>query len=111
MTQLTKDDCSWLNSYRTLLEIRYPNLLRNITIFGSKARGDGRDDSDLDVMITIRDGDWKLKWEIEGLGYELAVGGATVPTIMIITEEEKEELQNRESSFLETVQREGVPIP
>lgn len=111
MTRLNQDDRIWLIAYRNLLESRYPNLLRDITIFGSKARGDSRDNSDLDVLITIRDGDWKLKWEIEGLGYELAVGSSTVPTITILTVAEKEELQNRESTFLETVQREGVPIP
>lgn len=110
MMQLNQDDQQWLENFRSTLDFQYPNLVDEIMIFGSKARGDDREDSDLDVLLTIREGDWKLKWEIEGLGYELAVGSKTVPTIMILTEKEKEEMLNRRSSFLETLQREGETV-
>jgi len=104
---LTDDDRKWLAAYRKALDCQFPGLVKEMAVFGSKARGDDRDDSDLDLFLTIRSGDWKLKWRMEGLGYELAVGTPTVPSIMIITEEEKTQLAERQSSFYERVQEEG----
>lgn len=35
-------------------------LVEQIIIFGSKARGTATADSDLDLLVVIREGDWRL---------------------------------------------------
>lgn len=37
---------------------RYGAKLRGVFLFGSRARGDNRPDSDADVAVVIADGDW-----------------------------------------------------
>lgn len=37
---------------------RYGDSLRGVFLFGSRARGDNRPDSDADVAVVIADGDW-----------------------------------------------------
>ena len=104
------EDQSWLDAYQKALDEQYPGLVQEVIVFGSKARGDDRQYSDFDVFMVIREGDWRLKWELEGLGYELAIGTNTIPTIMIFTEQEKYGMEERQSSFYETVMEEGVKI-
>lgn len=104
------EDQSWLDAYQKALDEQYPGLVQEIIVFGSEARGDDRQYSDLDVFMVIRDGDWRLKWELEGLGYELAIGTNTIPTVMIFTEKEREKTEEKQSSFNESVMEQGVVI-
>jgi uncharacterized protein len=45
--------------------------IAELKIFGSRARGTGRPDSDIDVLYTLRPG-CRLGWEIDQLADELA---------------------------------------
>ncbi len=110
MLTLNPDEQVWLQEYKKALEEQYPGLVQDFIIFGSKARGDAREDSDLDVLLIIREGDWRFKKQVEELGYELAIGTLAIPTILIYTVEEKVQRLQRQSSFLETVQEEGISV-
>jgi|SRR3989344_2903353 len=45
--------------------------IERAAVFGSVARGDAREDSDIDILITIGDAQLSL-WDMEGLRDELA---------------------------------------
>ncbi len=110
MLSLNEDEKIWLEQYRRLLNERYPGLVEDLIIFGSKARGDAHPDSDLDVMMVVKKGDWRLKNEMADLGNELAVGTNCVPTIMVYTQAEREERIRNESIFMEIVDQEGIVV-
>ena len=57
MLKLDTVEQSWLNDYRQALDSDFPDLVEDIVIFGSKARGDAGPDSDLDVLVVIREAD------------------------------------------------------
>ncbi|MCC7045399.1 MAG: nucleotidyltransferase domain-containing protein [Alphaproteobacteria bacterium] len=42
-----------LAAYRARLESIYGSRLRQLILFGSRARGDAREDSDIDLMIVL----------------------------------------------------------
>jgi len=104
------EDQSWLDAYQKALDEQYPGLVQEIIVFGSKARGDDRQYSDFDVFMVICEGDWRLKWELEGLACELSIGTNTIPTVMIFTEHEKKEMEEKQSSFYENVLDEGIKV-
>ena len=70
---------------------------------GSKARGDARADSDLDVLVVIREGDWHFKEALTRLGYDLAIGTEVVPSLHVYTVAEWEHLRKHASAFREVV--------
>ena len=49
MLQLMSDEQQWLEEYRRILDEKFPGLVEEMIIFGSKARGTATEDSDLDV--------------------------------------------------------------
>src|SRR5690606_32264185 len=51
-----------LRSFARAVEGMYGERLRGIYLFGSRARGDHRPESDADVAIVLADGDWQ-RWE------------------------------------------------
>ena len=110
MLKLTPDEQTWLEAYRRVLDERFSGLVDTFLIFGSKARGDAGPDSDLDVLLVIREGDWRLKDAITLPGYDLALGTDAVPSIQVYTVDEWHQFRERESVFQEAVERDGVPI-
>src|SRR5579863_8694650 len=44
-----------LKRFRAALEVAYGDRIERIVLFGSRARGDAREDSDYDVAVFLRD--------------------------------------------------------
>jgi predicted nucleotidyltransferase len=108
--KLSHEEEQWLKDYQKLLAQGFPELVERIVIFGSKARETATADSDLDILLVIREGDWKLKDLVTEPGYELAIGTNVVPSIMVYTHEEWEQYQQDEAPFWRTVTRDGVVV-
>lgn len=108
--KLTSEEEIWLKSYREALVQQFPGVAEQIIIFGSKAKGTATEDSDLDLLVVIREGDWRVKDAITQPGYLLAVDTNAVPSIIVLTKEEWESLHRREAPFWQTVQRDGVVV-
>lgn len=108
--KVTPGEELWLKNYRETLAQQFPGLVEQLIIFGSKARGTSTEESDLDLLVVIREGDWRVKDAITRPGYLLAVDTNAVPSIIVLTSEEWESLHRREAPFWQTVQRDGVVL-
>ena len=107
---LTAEEQTWLTAYRKALNTHFPGLIDELIIFGSKARGRATEDSDLDMIVLIREGDWKTKKAVARPGYLLAIDTSAVPSLMVFTREEWERHRQLEAPFWQTVSRDGVAV-
>ena len=110
MLQLTADERDWLANYRQTLRTLFPGLIEEIVIFGSKARGDAGPDSDVDVLIILREGDRKTRWQVLDLGHEIAGASDALPSIMVYTKTEWMEREREGSPFYRSVVCDGVRV-
>lgn len=107
---LTPEEQRWLEAYRKALADQFPGLVEEILIFGSKARGEARPDSDLDVLLIVRNDAAHLKRELRRVGYLLAATGEVVPSIFAYSQQEWESRKNSGSPFRKAVERDAVKI-
>ncbi len=110
MLTLHPEEQTWLDEYRKVLDERHPGTVLRMVIYGSKARGDAREDSDLDVLLVVKDGTDHLKLPLREIGYELAVVSDAVPSILAYTQEEWEDRKRRGFPFQQAVEHEGVSV-
>lgn len=110
MLTLTAEEQAWLDAYCHALHAQFPGLIHDMIIFGSKARGTARPDSDLDIVLVLREGDWHLKNAVTLPGYDLAIGTNVVPSLQVYTAAEWRQLRVRQSVFQEVVERDGVSV-
>ncbi len=59
MTGVPADAADRLSDFKHSLEHSLPGIVAKIVLFGSRARGDARSDSDYDLAVLLRDGSHK----------------------------------------------------
>ena len=52
--KLSSEDQAWLREYREILSRDFPGLVQQIILFGSKAKGTAKPNSDIDLVIVER---------------------------------------------------------
>jgi len=104
--------------YQARLLARFPQRIRRIALFGSKARGEAGPESDLDVLVVLgdgqqsRDGFYPLgltdpAWrEIVGMTFDLLMEYGVDISPTVISEAEFEE----HPPLVQTVIREGIEL-
>lgn len=71
-----------LDDFVTAVRRHYGARLVDILVFGSRARGDARADSDVDLAVILEDGDWPF-WSEKGLLSDLAFDALIEPGLWI----------------------------
>ena len=79
-------------------------------VYGSKARGDAHEDSDIDVLLVLKNEAEQLKRPLRHIGYDLAATSYAVPSIMAYTQAEWDRLRVLRSAYREAVERDGVDV-
>lgn len=80
----------------------------SITLFGSRARGEGDDESDIDVLIILGESSLEIDWRISEITADYMLEYDVSLSPIIFTEEEWSTNKERGSFFVENVEKEGV---
>ena len=99
-------------SFASQLRSILGNRLSQIIVYGSYARGDYNDYSDVDVMILVKMSEAEIK-EIENEIYDLAFEiemSTGVDISPVIKNEEQYEYWSDTLPYYRNIKREGVPI-
>ena len=102
---LTQGERQAVDALVESLQRQYPDRIRDVILFGSKARGDSHPDSDIDILILVDDDDWRFSHAISriaariSLNYDVLLGPRVVG-----------QTRWRRSILYSTVSGEGVPL-
>jgi len=102
------------NEARALKELREELFAKyriiDIRLYGSKARGEGREDSDLDIMIEIPEYDRAVVAEIDDIIYRINLEHDVFISALVFGKDELEQGPMSEAPIYKVIQREGVPL-
>jgi uncharacterized protein len=107
---LKRSERAWLKAYREELRAMHADLLEQMIVYGSKARGDAGPESDVDVLLILKNKAKGRKRELRAVGHLLAAGTDVLSSIMVYTRREWDQLAAFDSPYRRNVEREGVPV-
>ena len=92
---------------RRVLE-RYKDKIDSIILFGSVARGEAKEDSDIDVLIVVKKEDFKLRRALIGVAFDILLETGKDISVKVLSKNEFEDRRN--FSFLRNIISEGVKL-
>jgi predicted nucleotidyltransferase len=87
---------------------RFPGRIARFVLFGSKARGEGQPDSDIDVLVIVRGEDWRMSNAISTLAARVSLEKEVLLGPIVIGQERWERMERERFSLARNVVREGV---
>jgi predicted nucleotidyltransferase len=70
---LTPQEREAVDVFVEALQRQYPDRVRDVILFGSKARGDSRPDSDIDLLILVDDDHWRFSHAISRIAARVSL--------------------------------------
>jgi predicted nucleotidyltransferase len=104
---LTEEEQRALERFKNAIRLLLKDNLLTLRLFGSKARGEGTEESDLDVLVVLRARDRAVCRQIvaEALEVDLTYGTNLAPTIL--SAEEYRQNQEYQTPFYRNLERES----
>lgn len=81
-----------------------------LTLFGSKARGDDRPDSDLDVLVITSKNDWRIRNKIYSAATDALLDNSVLISPKTLSRRQFQRLKQDQAPFIINVMRDGVKI-
>ncbi len=105
---MKKEDCLLVDRFAEKVRSLLPDAA--IWIFGSRARGDARSDSDIDLLIVLGKVTPRVDRMIRDIAWEIGFENERVITTVLLEREEFEHGPMSESTLVANVLREGVTV-
>lgn len=99
-----------LTDLKKSLEDFLGDRLLRMVLFGSTARGDYRNESDVDIALIIRGLSRELKHQILDRVAEIELENLMPLSVLVFSEEEFNRLKKRERRIALDIEREGFPL-
>ena len=89
---------------------RYGSVLVDVRLFGSCARGEMREDSDVDVAVVLERVDWRTKRDVIDLASSIGLEHDVLLSPTVLDRGTFERWRAQERLFVMDIQREGMPL-
>jgi uncharacterized protein len=105
---LTKNYRLTLKDLKEKLVRELGDQLCSLVLYGSVARGDFNRESDIDILVILKDK--KLEEKVSDIRYDVDIKNDTVTTFFIVTPHEIERIIQKGFPFINNVLKEGQVI-
>ena len=112
MIVATNLDLPPINDLRDHLLSRLPGLIQRIVMYGSYARGEAGEDSDVDVLVVMEECSPSVVEETRAVRYEVMERYQYHPllSLLILSDKDWRGLSERSAGLKHNIEREGITI-
>ena len=84
--------------------------LRHVRLFGSRARGEGHEHSDLDIALIVAPGGRARRYAVYDLAFDVGLEHSVDLAPLVLEEQQLQELKRRERLVALDIEREGIAL-
>jgi len=107
---LTKDQRATVFGYLKILQEKYRDKIGQVVLFGSVARGESDEESDVDIMIVLKNGSRKLRDEISMASFDLILRNNVILSPMVMDRKTYEWHKKYRDPLYNDIERDGIDL-
>ena len=107
---LTNTERESLETLVQRLYARYDDQIQSVVLFGSKARGDAKGDSDIDVLVVLTNDDPYLRSKIRRLAARVSLEYDILISLFAVGRSHWENLSGYRFPIYQAIQAEGITL-
>lgn len=105
---MNKTDARIIKNFKSLVAKRAK--VHDVIVFGSRARGNATEESDLDVLVVVESLDGQIERYISDCAWDAGFPDDIVIVPIVISAQALKDSPIRSSAFIKTIYREGLRI-
>jgi|WetSurMetagenome_2_1015567.scaffolds.fasta_scaffold323722_3 uncharacterized protein len=106
---MTENEKELVQKFKSLLEDHLH--VYSVVVFGSRARGDSSQESDLDVLVVIEETEtWQVRKFVYDCAWEAGFESGIVVSPIIFSRDRWENSPERASLLAVAIREEGIPV-
>jgi predicted nucleotidyltransferase len=113
LSRLSRQDQAAVESFVRRLREVYGEELSRATLFGSRARGDAREDSDFDFLVVLEvepDSYWRHWRTVADLAWEVELSMGVAISFVLKTAESYSRMLRRRPLLVREIERDGITL-
>ncbi|NCQ35203.1 nucleotidyltransferase domain-containing protein [bacterium] len=110
LDRLSISEAEAVRTFVRAVNERFPGMATRIVLFGSKARADSQAESDIDVLVVVRQEDWRISNAISTLAARISLEQGVLLGPIVIGQERWERMGREKFSLYRNVAREGLVL-
>ena len=107
---LTTDERGAVTRFLVSVREAFPDQDVSGTLFGSRARGEGDAESDVDVLVVVTSDDLPVRRRIFDLAYEVFLQTEVLVSPLVLSREGLAELRQNGRRLAKEIERDGVAV-
>lgn len=107
---LSTEEKSALKNFKNLLKQILGKQLIELKLFGSKARGDDRPNSDMDVLIIVATDDWHIRDKVYDVATDVLLQMDVCISPKVISKSRFVQLCKEGTSFIHNVSKDAITV-
>ena len=107
---LSKKEKAILEQFKNILQQNLGDRLVELRLFGSKARGDDRPDSDIDVLVIMATDDWHTCDAVYDIATDILLQADICISPKIISKDRFDQLCEEGTSFIRKVSKDAITV-
>lgn len=108
--KLNKKEQSALQQFQAALEKEFHDTLVEVKLFGSRARGDARKDSDIDVLVVVATDDWQVCDIVYDIATDILLEMDVCISPKVISRKRYDYLYEAKTPFIRNIIRDGISV-
>jgi predicted nucleotidyltransferase len=106
---MTSIETTIINKFKSLISRRLSRY--SLILFGSRARGDADEQSDMDVLVIVEQKeDYELLMFVYDCAYEAGLEHNVLLNVVVVSRDRWENSPERSSLLAEAVRRDGIEV-
>ena len=107
---LNTKEKSAIKRFKAGLQQALGECLIELKLFGSKARGDDRPDSDVDVLVIVTSDDWHISDTVYDIATDIFLQTDLCISPKVISKSIFDKLQKENTSFIRNISRDAITV-